>query len=582
MLYFWQLTVLAVLLLGSDVHGTRLWEVHFQNATQSDFPKVVVKDHNVYRVDSAGGETALTTYATANTSFDDINIYKSQDSRYAIVYQIATPGQNRTINLVESSPTDQLQPKLHVVQYDKAGDVLPIIRPRLFDLVDRKEIEIGQDFIDNPFQIEDAAWQFRDHTYRFIYYERGFKLLQMIEINADGKARILVEETRRTSVDINKIAWGYLNQTARMWWLSERDGFNHVYLVDTAINGTRSMHQVTTGNYSVWDVIHVDEHEETMYFEAYGLVPDQDPYHVHLARINFDGTGFLVLTAAADGSHNSVWTVNDTVEDRWIRPLDDVDSHIFDNITLPERFHTPGRDGKTLIYGIIIRPKAFDPNKRYRVVEYTYPAPQEFAVPKDLSPSSQKSLAHYQKLADTHGVIVVLADGFGTSWRGKEFQNYSYKNLSDWGFPDRIAWIRAAASTRPWMDLAGGVGIYGSSAGGAAAMAALLWHSDFYSGCGGNEQWLGWPIDESYTAGSNIVHADRLNGTLLLLAGELDENVDPSSTMQVVSALNRAGKENFDYLIVPGEGHGVINKPIPMLQKKVDDFWRKWLDDTSR
>jgi dipeptidyl aminopeptidase/acylaminoacyl peptidase len=148
-----------------------------------------------------------------------------------------------------------------------------------------------------------------------------------------------------------------------------------------------------------------------------------------------------------------------------------------------------------------------------------------------------------------------------------------WKNLQDAGFPDRIAWIKAAAATRPWMDLSR-VGIYGGSAGGQNALRALLDHADFYqvavADCGchdnrmdklwWNEQWLGWPVDDSYVRASNVADAHKLKGKLLLMVGELDHNVDPASTMQVVNALEKADKD-FELVVVTGSDHGAAETP---------------------
>jgi dipeptidyl aminopeptidase/acylaminoacyl peptidase len=184
------------------------------------------------------------------------------------------------------------------------------------------------------------------------------------------------------------------------------------------------------------------------------------------------------------------------------------------------------------------------------------------------------------------GFIVVKIDGMGTSNRSKTFHDVCWQNLGDSGFPDRIAWIRTAARQRPEMDLQR-VGIWGGSAGGQSAMRALLAHGDFYhaavADCGchdnrvdkiwWNEQWMGWPIGPHYEEQSNVTQAHRLQGDLMLIWGELDRNVDPASTMQVVDALVRANKD-FVQLIVPGAGHGAAGHPYAR-QRQSDFFVRK-------
>jgi dipeptidyl aminopeptidase/acylaminoacyl peptidase len=200
-------------------------------------------------------------------------------------------------------------------------------------------------------------------------------------------------------------------------------------------------------------------------------------------------------------------------------------------------------------------------------------------VPKEFSLRFRQ-----QKLAD-RGFIVVQIDGMGTSNRSKKFQDVCWKNLRDAGFPDRILWIRAAAKKFPAMDLSR-IGIYGTSAGGQDALRGMLDHGDFYqagvadSGCYDNrmdkiwwnEQWLGWPVDESYNRSSCVTDAAKLRGKLLLMAGELDKNVDPASTMQVVNALVKANK-TFELFIMPGMGHGVLS---------TDYGWNRMVDFFER
>jgi dipeptidyl aminopeptidase/acylaminoacyl peptidase len=172
-----------------------------------------------------------------------------------------------------------------------------------------------------------------------------------------------------------------------------------------------------------------------------------------------------------------------------------------------------------------------------------------------------------QPLAEL-GFIVVQIDGMGTNNRSRAFHDVAYQNLGDAGFPDRIAWHKAVAAKYPWYDITR-VGIYGTSAGGQNSLGALLFHPEFYkaavsnSGCHDNrmdkiwwnEQWMGWPLGPQYAESSNVDNAYRLQGDLLLVLGELDTNVDPASTLQVVNQLIKHNKK-FDLLFVPGGGHG--------------------------
>jgi dipeptidyl aminopeptidase/acylaminoacyl peptidase len=229
----------------------------------------------------------------------------------------------------------------------------------------------------------------------------------------------------------------------------------------------------------------------------------------------------------------------------------------------PEVFVAKARDGKTDIWGIIIRPSNFDPKKKYPVIENIYAGPQGSFVPKSFGAySSMRALAEL-------GFIVSQCDGLGTSNRSKAFHDVCWKNLGDAGFPDRVLWHKAAAAKYPSYDISR-VGIYGTSAGGQNALGGLLFQPDFYkvgvAACGchdnrmdkmwWNEQWMGWPLGPEYAASSNVDNAGRLKGQLLLIVGEMDTNVDPASTMQVANALIKADKV-FDLLVIPGAGHGM-------------------------
>jgi dipeptidyl aminopeptidase/acylaminoacyl peptidase len=175
----------------------------------------------------------------------------------------------------------------------------------------------------------------------------------------------------------------------------------------------------------------------------------------------------------------------------------------------------------------------------------------------------------------------------GTSSRSKKFHDACWKNLGDAGFPDRILWLKAAAKKYPYLDL-NRVGIYGGSAGGQNALRALLAHGDFYKagvadcGCHDNrmdkiwwsEQWMGWPVGPHYEEQSNVTQAHKLQGKLLLTVAELDKNVDPASTMQVVNALIKADKD-FELIVFPGAGHGAGGSPYG--RRRMQDFFVRHL-----
>jgi dipeptidyl aminopeptidase/acylaminoacyl peptidase len=229
----------------------------------------------------------------------------------------------------------------------------------------------------------------------------------------------------------------------------------------------------------------------------------------------------------------------------------------------PQPFQAKARDGKIDIYGVLFRPTNFDPAKKYPIVECIYSGPQSFSTPKGFRP-----YYNAQSVAEL-GFLVVMVDGLGMGGRSKAFHDYSYKNLGDGGLPDHIAAMRQLAEKYPYMDLSR-VGVYGGSAGGYNAAGALLTHPEFYKvgvATSGNhdhrldkawwvELWMGYPIGDHYIEQSNVTLAGKLKGKLLLLHGDMDDNVHFCATMRFADALIKANK-TFDMLIVPNGRHGL-------------------------
>lgn len=342
--------------------------------------------------------------------------------------------------------------------------------------------------------------------------------------------------------------------------------------------------QITQGEFVVRGVDRIDEERRQIWFRAGGANADQDPYFIHYYRVNFDGSGLMALTEG-DGNHSVQFSPDrrfliDTYSRVDMPPVHELrraedgalvcrleEADISELCEFgwkpPEVFVAKGRDGITDIWGVIYRPREFDPQREYPVVEEIYAGPQGAYVPKSFS-----SRSRYASLTDL-GFIVVKIDGMGTANRSKAFHDVCWRNLKDAGFPDRISWMKAAAAKHPYMDLSR-VGVYGGSAGGQNAAGAVLFHPEFYkaavAGCGchdnrldkasWNEQWMGYPVGPQYAECSNIDNAQHLQGELLLIVGEMDRNVPPESTLRFADALVRADK-NFDLLLIPGAGHGL-------------------------
>ena len=544
----------------------------------------------VVRAADAREPIVLSTDGSEGNYYNGRAIFWSPDSTKIAIYRVR-PGYRREVRYVESSPEDQIQPKFSSIVYAKPGDVLDLEQPVLFDVATRKQINVDNALFPNPYEISDPVWRKDSSAFMFEYNQRGHQVYRVIEINANGQARAVISEEPKTFFSYRP-ANGSLADSGRRYrynvndgkeiiWMSERDGWAHLYLFDGATGAVKN--QITRGAWVVRGVQRVDEAKRQIWFCAGGTHKDKDPYFLSYFRINFDGTGLTELTTANanhNGSYSSdgalfvdnysrldlapVLEVRRTDDNSIVATVErgDASELVKAGWQAPEIFTAKGRDGKTDIWGVIVRPTNFDPSKRYPVIENIYAGPQGSFVPKTfLTYSSMMAQAEI-------GFIVVQIDGMGTSNRSKAFHDVAWKNLGDAGFPDRILWHKAVAAKYASYDISR-VGLYGGSAGGQNALGALLFHPEFYkaavsyAGCHDNrmdkiwwnEQWMGWPIGPQYAASSNVDNAHRLQGELLLVVGEMDTNVDPSSTMQVVSRLIKANK-NFDLLVVPGANHG--------------------------
>lgn len=540
-----------------------------------------IKNDNIFVRDKASGSERQLSQDGTLSNYYSSYIQWSPDSRKVLSCRIR-PVQKRYVYYVESSPRDQLQPKLHQQEYAKPGDELPFKVPCIF------HVETGQRCIPetslfaHQYSLSYLRWDADSKSVTFEYNERGHKTYRVLELSAeDGKVRTLIEEKEEKYVNYPLIYRNYLQDGKHILWTSERDNYNHLYLYDRTTG--RPVRQITKGRWYVRGVQHVDEQNQWIYFSANGMNSKEDPYLIHYYRIGFDGKGLVELTPD-EGMHQAwfssdyrylvdvyskvdtppVAVLRDARTGRKIMPLEraDISRLEANGWRAPEVFSAKGRDGKTDIWGVIYRPTNFDPSRKYPVVEYIYSGPGGQHVPKSFSSYNwwMTSLAEL-------GFIVVQVDGMSTSFRSKDFEEVCYKNLKDAGLPDHIAWLQEAARRYPYMDL-DRVGIFGSSAGGQEAMSAVLFHPEFYkaaySACGchdnrmdkiwWNELWMGYPVDSSYIESSNVEQAHRLERPLMLVVGEMDDNVDPASTMQVVNALIKANKD-FELVVVPRAGH---------------------------
>ncbi|WP_321438302.1 DPP IV N-terminal domain-containing protein [uncultured Bacteroides sp.] len=540
-----------------------------------------IKNQNIYVKDNESGKEKALSLDGSPGEYYSAYLSWSPDSKKVAAMKIR-PAEQRYIYFVESSPTDQLQPKLHKREYTKPGDALPFRTPCAFNVESGKASIPSTELFNSQFEVRGLEWSADSKNVMFEYNQRGHQVFRVLELSAETDAvKPIIEETSKTFVNYNRYFRKNLANGDETIWMSERDNWNHLYLYNRHTGEVKN--QITKGEWYVREVINVDEATRQIVFSANGMVKGEDPYLIRYYRIHFDGTGLTCLTPE-EGMHQGTFSddnnylvdvysmvnkapvtvLRESKSGKVIMPLEkaDITQLVKAGWIAPEPFVAKGRDGKTDIWGVIIRPTNFDPQKKYPVLEYIYAGPGNQYTPKSFYPF----LGFHSSIAEL-GFIVVQMDGMGTSFRSKSFEEIIYKNLKDAGLPDHMAWIKAAAQKYPYMNT-DKVGIFGGSAGGQESMTATLCYPEFYkaaySSCGchdnrmdkiwWNEQWMGYPIGKEYSECSNVENAHLLKTPLMLVVGEMDDNVDPSTTMQVVNALIKSNK-NFELVVLPGSNH---------------------------
>ena len=586
-----------------------------------------IRDNDLWiRIVATGEERQLTTdgvqdfgYATDNAGWqhtDAAIMTWSADSKMIATFQ-QDQRKTQSMYLV---PTVVGHPKLEAWKYPLVGDKdVTMIEPVVIDVTTGKMVRLKtaplehrsmecDDVSCGDGKWTDAEFSPDDKQLAFVATSRDHKDEWVnVADTATGAVRQVYTEHVETyygwqSTKDWKVLWG----SDELLWVSERSDWAQVYLYD--LQTGRLKNQVTKGDGPVQDLVSVDEKGRVLYFMAKGKEKKADPYFDMLWRVSLDGKDQKLLTpemathdvtGAADGSSfvDTYSTVNTapvtvlrdntgkalaTLGKAEIAPL------LATGWKAPEPIVVKARDGKTKLYGFLWKPTTFDAAKKYPVIDYVYPGPQEgscggrgFAV----------SHGDNQALAEL-GFVVVCIDGQGNPGRSKKFHDAHASKPEEMGddtIPDQVSGIKDLAERNAWMDV-DRVGIWGHSGGGNATVSAMLHFPDFFKvgwAESGNhdqrvyeddwdERWAGLETFNSdgvsnYDAQANQNYAANLKGHLMLVHGTMDDNVPPNNTLLVVDALVKANK-TFDMMLLPNMHHGYAADSQYVMRRRWDYF----------
>jgi len=501
--------------------------------------------------------------------------------------------------MYQALPDSGMRAKVWSYERSLPGENLPLQEFYIFDVDMKSNVKIDLE----PFEVIwpgfAPAWADDSKTFYFAQMARYYKAIDLYFADPEtGKTSNIIHEDANTMIEYQMVGCELANNGEKAVWMSERDGWSHLYLYDGKTGNL--INQVTKGEFVVREINYIDDKNEIIYFTACGVEKDRDPYFKHLYKINFDGTGMTLLTPE-DAEHEIQFAPDysyfidnfsrvDLKPKAVLRRLSDgklikelqeanIDKLLATGWKHPERFTVKARDGKTDIYGVLQYPSNFDPNKKYPIIDNSYSGPQAVNVPKSFRRGIWND---WLPLAEI-GFIVIRIDGMGTAMRSKSFHDVSYKNLGDIGGPDHIAGIRQLAEKYNYIDTTK-VGIFGHSAGGYDAAHAILTYPDFYKvavASAGNhdhrmakawwpEQYMGEPGDH-YNEQSNLTIAGNLKGNLMLIHGDMDNNVNPASTYRLAAELVNHNKD-FELVIIPNANHDLTWRSKYATRKRMDFF----------
>ena len=532
----------------------------------------------------------------------------SPDSRY---FAVTVEDERAVKDLWVINSMASPRPTLETYKYQMPGEKeAPVQHLFLFDMNDNSYKEICTSaFKDQTLRLARKPWRQKDRDRKEVASVWLGDNICSYTVGQDSICPI-IEERMNTYQEVRPLAAVGDGKELIQW--SERDGWAHLYLYDGEGN---LKNRITRGPWHVDQIVKVDEAKRVVYFLANGKEKDENPYYEHLYRVGLDGSGLQQVTPG-DYFHtvsmddNAAFVVNNYSRVNTIPRTDLMDSNGRKLMTLeesdfsgllaagyqfPEPFKVKAADGVTDLYGVMYKPFNFDSTALYPIIDYVYPGPQ---VEATVYPFSRMSV-RTDRLAQAGFIVITVGNRGGHPSRSKWYHNFGYGNLRDYGLADQKAAIEQLANRYSFIDI-NRVGIHGHSGGGFMSTAAILQYPDFFKAavsCAGNHdnriynRW--WSethhgvkevVSEKgdttfvYNIKTNEEIASRLKGHLMLVHGDIDNNVHPGNTLRVADALIRAGKR-FDMLLLPQQRHGFGDMDEYFYWRMVDYFSRHLLGE---
>lgn len=463
-------------------------------------------------------------------------------------------------------------------------------------------------------KIQHAVWLGDNNQFYLYRVSRDLKRIDLCSASIQNDTvSPIIKERMNTYIEVREPQ--LVNNGNEIIHWSEKSGWGHLYLFD---NKGNLKNAITSGEFHVEEVLAVDNAQRVIYFTANAREKGENPYYTHQYRVNFDGSNLRIINPG-NYNHESFCSDNgkyfvdnfsrvDTAPQtalydnngKLVANLEKADlSHLFAaGYKFPEPFTVKAGDGVTDLYGVMYKPFDFDSTKKYPIIEYVYPGPQTEAV----NASWNRSMDRIDRLAQLGFIVITVGNRGGHPSRSKWYHNFGYGNLRDYGLEDKKVAAERLAARHSFIDI-NRVGIHGHSGGGFMSTAAMLVYPHFFKvavSCAGNHEnniYNRWWSEKhhgvkeivsekgdttfKYSIAKNSELAKNLRGNLLLITGDIDNNVHPGNTLRMVNALIRANKR-FDMLVLPGQRHGFSDMNEYFFWKMADYFSEHLLGNSRK